>query len=1659
MRNIDYLDGGITVSDAGMNIGDGVGNSYINPVGGGGGGSLPPITPNQFDGFNGDRNKSVRVSSNIKGASIIVDGINTFKITPNVINSLLSEILTSGAKVIRVQKEGYVSNESYQLSVLRNPDYYNGITQYNSGLSIGNQPLYSDTDPYKINVRYFVNEVEQPYDNSGNSQIVDITFNLKIGTVVDIPMTDTQTFKLTITSDLDNSAIAVKNITEKTTLVNGLNSITGNRGDVYTISSANLANYRIKAINGSSTIGVFKPLLASGTNSLNTTITLDGDYSLVIATEKVNTAPIDLPTLTLTNQNIDRTYNINSKADIPIGFTTSTNTSKVTVYVNNKPYQFTDVQNGIILPASVFSKIGNYKIALVPSNAQGDGDYVNVTYSIVDDVYVGVPDIRNISYPADIMGPDYVGTDVNFTLSYDTVNTDYVHVHIGNGTGFYKLGAKGNQSLNVQTLLNLSNGSYNENDNLISFQLKLIPYNTSGREVVSGKEEILTIKFYKGKFTIPRATVLNRLAEAFESQFYDIDASTPDDTSKYLTHLLHLGDGNNKVVTTWTGSNGTLILKLYEPLDTTVQPNQQVWISKLQSNPIIDTLTLVGVSEQFCPPLKGPNFGLQPDNGIGYKVYDDLLASGSATSTDLLNKYLVDQNIDTVKLNIQYVSGSTYLFENFTNFSSAEERVNNFVYKVKLIENYETKYNSLTASANNGSINASMDLNKALDSINEIKRKFDGFEYFLYNDVSSSLGYPKDVLNKPLLSTNNLVVAWKDSLIETASLYDSENVNYLVNNIPEFISEDYQNEEFITFLDMIGHHFDTIWCYINALNKNRKLEYVESKGMMNDMIYHMLESLGWEGRKAFDSQFLWEYAFGTNKDGTQKYSMPLYKANEEVWRRILTNLPYLLKNKGTARAMKAIMACYGVPQSMLTIMEFGGPQDPTQGGVTKFTYDDRTAALLMTESSSLLIPWHVVPSTTNYPEAIEFRIKPNTYGTYTLISGSGFEVNLIQTTGSFAKLDINLGSGTGSGYSYFETSGPNYPYIDLSIEYVLGVDLITGSLDFPISIEHYSNVLINRHDLGGNSSWYEVLLSTSDGHRIINSVSMSIFGSTDIWEDGTSLTLGGNGYNGNLDEFRLWNTPLQVSKFKNHTLFPDAINGNHISASSDDLLFRMDFEYPKDRTADNNIINVAISSQYGENYAYAQNFISASSYPYQYTPYDRTVTADIPSMGFGYGNKIRFENQYTKGGTSLFNLETAERNDTIIDLSYKTRVTQKAFDRAPIDSSRLGLFMSPTKELNMDILKAFGDFNIDNYIGDPGDEYKEQYSELKDLREYYFERLNRNINEYIRLIKYIDKSLFDVLHDVAPARANVSKGLLIEPHFLERSKTRWDKPTTEYNDIEADIVANEFNEIYAESLVKDALLDATEAAIFDFEYNNITGTILEDEVYYLEGTTPFYDSEIDYTFSGSLTADIPMWDASIQVPTGSASGELDSFTYQAIGMDANSLDIAGFGLYAKNGVGIVKTIDMHGNITSSRQIIDLMEKSYTQNISTQISGYPTTGAQPGDQVVYANVPITKTKYQVTLIPFYTASYGVPYQPSVGGTTISITPLDGYFPSHYRYKHSLSEGLLRSYHKGSTQDSTTTPDGLDPVQTFTTNPNILRVAKTGRGSGEPILEVQ
>ena len=1291
---------------------------------------------------------------------------------------------------------------------------------------------------------------------------------------------------------------------------------------------------------------------------------------------------------------------------------------------------------------------------------------VNLVINVVSDVYVNVPDIREITYPKEVRGADFIGYDVDFDISWNSVDTTVIRMYIGASTEYVQLGPRGTTTLNVKELLdkrttltakpptnrNVRNAN-NDYGDKVNIQLKLVPYNLNGkRDEVKGPEEKIDILFDKGDLEIPRSVVVNRIAEGFISQF---DKSIFDD-SKYLTHLLHMGEGNNKLITTWTGltdkssNDKSLILKLYEPLPTSVSTNQTVWITKLQSQPIFDTLTIVGDDIDVCQPLKGPNFKLENNEGTGYQMYDDLLANGSTTSTSLIQEYVSKTGIDTEKLNIEYASNSVHKFENFVNFGSAEERIKNFWYKIQLLESYQLKYNQLTTNTvelgfvlaeggsydgytiiTEGSDNLQLDAltltpiietesKGQLTKINDLIGTFDGFEKWLYTDTqySDSLSYPKSG-NAILASSNSTSIAWYNSTIQVASTYDRNNVNYLNNNLPEFIKEDYQNDDYMLFMDMVGQHYDILWVYINGLTKIKTPQHKANLGFSNDLMYGMLESLGWDGKKAYDSQFLWEYAFGQYKDGTQKYSQSLKSANNEIWRRILNNLPYILKHKGTSRSLKAVMACYGIPNSLLTIMEFGGPIDPIEGGTSKFTFEDRTSAINFNNSGeSINLQWKEVDG--SYPNAVEMTVNMQTPANYNILKGANsvfstplWRVGVTNTGGTFGTIDL---------------------YVSESLT---GNVQSSSTEPFNIFNEEYTQIVINREVVGSDSQ-FQIIAKEAFGDRIRSSVSTDIMTITgdNGWDSGSAYSLSvGYELDGRVDEFRLWKQPLEDGVIETHTLKPDSTVGNSYTSSTEDLLVRFDFEYPKNRAVDLDIKNVAISTEYSLPNGSADGFTSATEYPYQYTIYDRDVTAKVPSLGFNQSDKIRFETQTLVG-----------------DLSHRVRATQKAFDRAPIDSSRLGLFFSPIKELNMDILKSFGNFNIDNYIGDPSDEFKDNYSELGILRDYYFKRVNRDIYEYIRLVRSIDKSLFDVLEDLVPARAKVSKGLLIEPHYLERSKTKWKPAFSELNNYETSVDVEDDVNLIGDNNQFEAKLDTQSDVELSFQRDNYDVSIDVDDDINLISETPFYDTNVIVDDTIILNGEYSSYDSHIEVPTGAnLTAMVETDTFEQIGMGKDSLANAGFGLYAPiTTTGIVTKLDIFGNITSSREQIYLIKESYVETILTQTEGYPATSNN--ESVKYENVDVTKYKFKVSTLPFGSTP------PSVGNNIVEVTPLFGYFPTHYRYKNNLPQGMINSFFEGSKQTTDTTPDGLPPVEVFTTNPNILRVADTGRGSGEPILQV-
>jgi hypothetical protein len=163
------------------------------------------------------------------------------------------------------------------------------------------------------------------------------------------------------------------------------------------------------------------------------------------------------------------------------------------------------------------------------------------------------------------------------------------------------------------------------------------------------------------------------------------------------------------------------------------------------------------------------------------------------------------------------------------------------------------------------------------------------------------------------------------------------------------------------------------------------------------------------------------------------------------------------------------------------------------------------------------------------------------------------------------------------------------------------------------------------------------------------------------------------------------------------------------------------------------------------------------------------------------------------------------------------RLETSTLDRQPQDFEDLGIFLSPTNEINEDILYTLGSFRLDDYIGSPlpSAQTASNYEDLKDIKDIYYKKVKNKFNygDYIKLIQQIDHTLFKIIKQWVPFKSNLKTGLLIEPSFLERNKIQRELPIrsdgqtmTEglHQTFEAQITSDyEDNKIYAPASSSD----------------------------------------------------------------------------------------------------------------------------------------------------------------------------------------------------------------------------------------------------------------
>lgn len=1317
----------------------------------------------------------------------------------------------------------------------------------------------------------------------------------------------------------------------------------------------------------------------------------------------------------------------------------------------------TDKQVSIYFEKDFNGVYGSKRIIIVPySDNFGTGQRAEciITYTSINDY----PSITEIVYADSVDIPSFSDGNIDYIVSYSSFAATSIDIFLklkdNTLTPLFQ-----NQPENGSVTINLKKlrETYPNWVGSDSVTLILRPYNNGGSESLIGNDYEIKTNLIFSSFEIDETILEKSLYDAFLQSLTIIE---PEPESKYLTHLANFDDNEQILISSWETDDFTLskkseddlgnivvrnedvvnslILKLYTPLPANVSENSTFWITKLMSNPLIETVVLTEQDDIKCPPLKGPNFNIEVDfvkgQSTNFESLDNIIFSTETTTSEkLVSTYLSSSFNDTDDLNIEYISGSNpdngYLWNNFVHFSSAKERVNNFVYKVQLIEAYDKLILEASTDALNtgftNSIASQQEIERQKSKKNQLINGFDGFEKSLF--TSSSLSWPHIDINIRYSSTTLQVSNWYDSILSNAINFDNNNQNWVQNNIPQYIVTNGNNESLLLFLSMIGQHFDNIYYHTKSIEKSRGLGYKSKNGISDKLLFDTLKSLSWDAKNLSADSNLWNYTFGLDSDSNVKETNPAKQRTNEVWRRIINNLPYLLKHKGSRRGIYALLSCYGIPASNLSILEFGGPEinDESKG---KLITDVVTTVLNMNSGSSIEVEWKNT-NTNRKPDTIELFVKPDYAGKYQIISGSGWGVYI-----------------SGSADSKYGT-------VELSISESTTVRTITSEL-LPIFNNRFFGIEVSRASGSGSDVTMSLNLKQFQKERTIFEYSDTLELTESNWNNGDNIRIG-NDFVGSIDEFRLWSTPLDKERFFEHVSYPEMINGNHYSSSTSDLHFRLDFEYPKNLAETSSMINVDTNIYFENGYyrndyeagviqpiyslnssasftASAIGFENISTYPYQFEAIDRSVVLEIPNIGSSrYStNKVRFESQ-----------------ELISDLSYKSRATKKAFDQSPPDSNRVGLFFSPTKELNLDIAKSLGGFNLDNYIGNPSDIYEEKYTTLDSLRKYYFERFDgRDIYQYINLIKLYEKSMFEDIKQMLPARVKATTGLLIEPHFLERSKVKHKKPSGEYSQLNS--IIGKTTNLSAEAEQTETQINTTDIYELSGENNQYETTIKNPAVEEISANSYQYNSEINAGNDIQIISEYNTYDTIIDANLYNSTkiSEIDLINSSII-VGQNDYEVLGFSIYGQNGTAIRTYYDARGNRKKERVRVSLIKEENTRSF-TYLTG------SISDRL-YTEIG-TETYYEtkLTIQPFSGSTI-----PTVGGKIVEVIPINGYLKSHYRNTNDLTRGLQNSFYNGTKNTSATTLDGSSPVEVFATNPNTLRVNKAGRDASEPILEIE
>lgn len=967
-----------------------------------------------------------------------------------------------------------------------------------------------------------------------------------------------------------------------------------------------------------------------------------------------------------------------------------------------------------------------------------------------------------------------------YDLNGNILTSDYNYTSYQNSTNYGMIGTS-LQSIQVNPELDCSSRGYSNGSFVLHYNFLRNLSNESFfiKQISSDRKEI--------------AISSNILSNIEIESLFNVLSDNLGNYTYVKTYLLNFSnDKFSFIVNVALNTNEEIyeiFVKLYEPLDSSIQLKS---LCKVQQEVIPTNV----IEFEFIPLVEStqtvktltPNFDLELD----YQ---------KAISTDYLNIETISSNIEiknplrslinnkSVQINIDFED-----FSDFVHLSSAVSRVKNFVLKVKQLELLQENLDNNVGNQVN-----------IENRIKDILSNLDIYEYFLYTSPSTK-AYPK-VSGSLAPSDSILVTTWLGNsnygsgIIGQATEYDDFNESSLKNNLPEYIVVDSKNEPLVQFVNMMGHHFDNIWVYINKMTDVNLANNNLGKGISPDLVETILRSFG---MKLYNSL--------SDVDVTDENKI-LY--SKEIYKRLYHNLPQLFKSKGSINGLRQLINVFGVPDTVLRISEYGSLDTSINNYLSQehvFNY-----SLATQRSEYVQLPFKKSGSQEILPSSFSFRTRLNTEGDINYITIGDFDPRdfdsrdfyFVTYSGSYSlgdfderdfndndfQTNITIQSRSETLFHIFEAGNP---YLSVEIEnindnipelYIKYGNLSSTKIPLEIYGDWFYCYLERTNNSVSNRATYTLKIVKEDDTKTptIYSTSLSIF-------DEQSNILGKNLYvelakdlDCNIQSVELRSDILSndylITRFNN----PKSVENTSKSSFIDNLLFYLPLGtdlITYNHSTVTQLYSRTINGYFSSTPAFFINFPNQNNYQTNYDVISYNPFSTPSQNRIGSKISIKSKQYYENVVSNLVSIETTDNDFN--------------------DLRMLDVVLSPTFEQDDDIISTLGHIRIDDYIGDPSELQSSRYTSLEQLKKLYIQRLigQFNVKDYINLIRYIDNSLFKMIYDFTPSSMNTSAGLLIRQSVLHRNKIQSYKINVD-NLSTDDIVFDKFDLEFTDQTLND----------------------------------------------------------------------------------------------------------------------------------------------------------------------------------------------------------------------------------------------------------------